>query len=50
MKYKKSDNIRETLQQNMESIDTLNNMIPPISWSMEEQKGDSSRDLKGKYN
>ncbi len=30
MKYKKSDNIRETLQQNMESIDTLNNMIHNI--------------------
>ena len=30
MKYKKSDNIRETLQQNIASIDTLNNMIHNI--------------------
>jgi two-component system OmpR family sensor kinase len=30
MKYKKNDNIRETLQQNMDSIDTLNNMIHNI--------------------
>ncbi len=30
MKYKKNDNIRETLQQNLESIDTLNNMIHNI--------------------
>ncbi|SFV61987.1 histidine kinase [hydrothermal vent metagenome] len=30
MKYKKKDNIRETLQQNMSSIDTLNNMIHNI--------------------
>jgi two-component system OmpR family sensor kinase len=30
MKYKRNDNIRETLQQNLESIDTLNNMIHNI--------------------
>ena len=30
MKYKKDDNIRETLQQNIDSIDTLNNMIHNI--------------------
>jgi two-component system OmpR family sensor kinase len=30
MKYKKNDNIKETLQQNMDSIDTLNNMIHNI--------------------
>jgi two-component system OmpR family sensor kinase len=30
MKYKKTDNIRETLQQNMDSIDDLNNMIHNI--------------------
>jgi two-component system OmpR family sensor kinase len=30
MKYKKNDKIKETLQQNMESIDTLNNMIHNI--------------------
>jgi two-component system OmpR family sensor kinase len=30
MKYKKDDNIRETLQQNIDSVDTLNNMIHNI--------------------
>ena len=30
MKYKKDDNIKETLQQNLESIDNLNNMIHNI--------------------
>ncbi len=30
MKYKKDDNIKETLQQNIESIDNLNNMIHNI--------------------
>ncbi len=30
MKYKKNDNIRETLQQNIDSVDTLNNMIHNI--------------------
>ncbi len=30
MKYKKDDNIRETLQQNLDSIDNLNNMIHNI--------------------
>jgi len=30
MKYKKDDNIKETLQQNISSIDTLNNMIHNI--------------------
>ena len=30
MKHKKEDNIRETLQQNMDSIDTLNSMIHNI--------------------
>ena len=30
MKYKKDDNIKETLQQNIDSVDTLNNMIHNI--------------------